>query len=354
MTKGIAQSQTDLDNISNLLTKNLPAYRRAYSDRTSWLMSCIAELSYLRFNPLFSGGSQKDYFLKSISKLVGENSQSALSKLISLVAYDSEQETVELSDNLTLLSLKLIETFDSNGTQAIIVANGDFVVLGFRGTEASSIKDIKTDARAITVACPSGGNIHSGFNDAYNEIGLDIQQRLDRDDLKDLPLFITGHSLGGALATIAAKKLTHPDAGIAACYTFGSPRVGDEHWLANFKTPVYRLVNAADCVTMLPPGDELITVLGWLVHWVPRIGRPIRAFLLKKVNGYMHVGDMRYMTNCTTPDDYSKVDLLFSVSLFRRIKGLVIKKLPWHKFLKDHSIETYRKKLLVIASRRNA
>ena len=354
MTTVIAESQIDIDNINNLLCKKLPDYRKAYSDRTSWLMSCIAELSYLRFNPLFSDGSHKDYFLKSIKKLVGQNRLSALSKLIDVVGYDPKKEAIDLGDNLTLLSLDLVETFDSNGTQAIIVANSDFAVLAFRGTEASSIRDIKADARAITVACPSGGRVHSGFNDAYNEVGLDIQQRLDKDDLKDLPLFITGHSLGGALATIAAKKVTHSGAGIAACYTFGSPRVGDEHWLANFKTPIYRLVNAADFVTMLPPGDELVTILSWFVHWIPRIGRPIRAFLLSKVNGYMHVGDMRYMTNCSTPDDYSKVELLYSVSLFRRIKGLFIKKLPWGKLLKDHSIKTYRKKLLVIASSRNA
>jgi predicted lipase len=201
-----------------------------------------------------------------------------------------------------LLSLKLVDTFDRNGTQVIIVANSEFSVLAFRGTEASSIRDIKADADAIAVACPSGGNIHSGFNDAYNEVALDIQRRLDKDDLKDLPLYITGHSLGGALATIAAKKMTHPLGGIAACYTFGSPRVGDEHWIANIKAPIYRLVNAADCVTMLPPGDETITVLGWLVQWLPNVGKPSRAFLLNKVSGYLHAGDMRYMTNCATAD----------------------------------------------------
>ena len=353
MTTVLAQSQTDIDEISNLLKKKLPAYRKAYSDRTSWLMACIAELSYLRFNPLFPDNSKKDYFLKAIKKLIDQNNQSALTKLIDLVSYDHEKEAADLAANLTLLSLRLVETFDSKGTQAIIVANSDFAVLAFRGTEASSIRDIRSDARAIAVACPSGGNIHSGFNDAYNEVALDIQNRLDGDDLKDLPLYITGHSLGGALATIAAKKMAHPLGGIAACYTFGSPRVGDEHWITNIKAPIYRLVNAADCVTMLPPGDETITVIGWLAQWIPYIGKPTRAFLLNKVSGYLHSGNMRYMNNCATTD-YSNVKLLYSVSLFRRIKGLVIKKLPWMKLLKDHSIKTYRKKLLVIASRRNA
>lgn len=353
MTTVLAQSKTDLDIINRLLKKNLPAYRKAYSDRTCWLMSCIAELSYLRFNPLFPDQSQKTNFLESIKKLTNENNKLALTKLIGLVGYDHTKETADLVDNLTLLSLELKETFDRNGTQAIIAANSDFAVLAFRGTEAGSIKDIKADARAIVVACPSGGNIHSWFNDAYNEVAIDIQNRLDEDDLKDLPLYITGHSLGGALATVATKKISHLRGGIAACYTFGSPRVGDERWVGNIKTPIYRLVNAADCVTMLPPGDETITVIGWLAQWVPYVGKPVRAFLLTKVNGYLHAGNMRYITNCTSTD-YSKVELLYSVNLFHRIKGLVTKKLPWVKLLKDHSISTYRKKLLIIASTRNA
>tara|TARA_B110000902_G_scaffold188138_1_gene212955 strand:- start:1489 stop:2550 length:1062 start_codon:yes stop_codon:yes gene_type:complete len=353
MTTVLAQSQADIDDISNLLKNKLPAYRKAYSDRTSWLMSCIAELSYLRFNPLFPDESQKDYFLKAIKKLTGQNSQSALTKLIDLVGYDHKKEAADLANNLTLLSLELIETFDSNGTQAIIVANSDFAVLAFRGTESTSIKDIKADISAITVTCPSGGKIHSGFNDAYNEVALDIQNRLDKDDLKELPLFITGHSLGGALATIAAKKMTHPLGGIAACYTFGSPRVGNERWIADFKTPIYRLVNAVDCVTMLPHGGELTPILSWLAKLIPYAGKSINAFLLTKVNGYLHAGNMRYMTNCVT-SDYSNVELLYSVSMLYRVQGLFAKTFAWKKLFADHSIKTYRKKLLVIASRRNA
>ena len=69
MTTVLAQSQTDIDEISNLLKNKLPAYRKAYSDRTSWLMACIAELAYLRFNPLFPDDSKKAYFLKAIKTI---------------------------------------------------------------------------------------------------------------------------------------------------------------------------------------------------------------------------------------------------------------------------------------------
>ena len=79
-------------------------------------MSCIAELSYLRFNPLFPDQSQKTNFLESIKKLTNENNKLALTKLIGLVGYDHTKETADLVDNLTLLSLELKETFDRNGT----------------------------------------------------------------------------------------------------------------------------------------------------------------------------------------------------------------------------------------------
>lgn len=352
MTELLAQSQADVDNIKTLLDKQLPSYRKAYSDRTSWLMACLAELAYIRFNPLFADQKNKAYFLDEIKKLIDAKRRSTLVTLIDALAYDPAKEEQELTTNLTLLSFDLIEKYDRNGTQAIIVSNKDMAILAFRGTEATSIKDIKADAKAVTTGCSSGGSIHSGFDAAYNEVGLDIQKRLNRDDLKNIPLYITGHSLGGALATIAAKKLTHPLGGVAACYTFGSPRVGDEIWGSTIKAPIYRIVNAADCVTMLPPSSELISILGWAVRLIPNVGKGIQSFILQRFNGYLHVGNMRYMTNCAK-DNYNDVKLLYSVSWWFRIWALWYKKLPFKKVLKDHSITTYRKKLLIIARNRN-
>lgn len=349
----LVQSQAERDEINVLLSKQLPTYRKAYSDRTSWLMSCIAQLSYIRFNPLFPEQKNKAFFVKAVKALVDEKRQSSLIKLIDVLAYDPEKEQQDLIDNLSLLSLELIEKYDRNGTQAIIVANSEMAILGFRGTEATSIKDIKADAKASITGCNSGGSIHSGFNDAYNEVGLAIQDRLNQDDLKAVPLYITGHSLGGALATIAAKKLTHPLGGVAACYTFGSPRVEDVVWGSTIKAPIYRLVNAADCVPMLPPSDELISIFGWLFRLVPNVGKDIHSFLLRHFKGYLHVGNMRYMTNCPTAD-YSKVKLLYSVSWFYRMISYIVKKSPFRKVLADHSIATYRKKLLIIARNRNS
>ncbi len=61
---------------------------------------------------------------------------------------------------------------------------------------------------------------------------------------------------------------------------------------------------------------------------------------------------MRYLTNCRG-GQYEDVQLLYSVSILFRVKGLIIKKLPWKKFLADHSISVYRRKLMVVAQVRN-
>ncbi len=347
----LANSESEATQIKDLLNKSIPSYRQAYSDRTAWIMSCMSELAYIRFNPLFSSDKQKDYFLENISKLVKDDSQSSLIKLLDIVTYDHNKEKKSLKHELSTLNLTLIQTFDSNGTQAILVSFNDALILAFRGTEATSIKDIKTDARGKTIACETGGKMHTGFKEAFDEVGYDIEEKLKEDEFKDRPLFVTGHSLGGALATVAAKKLSHKG-GLAGCYTFGSPRVGDEEWIENIKTPIYRLVNAADCVTMLPPSSETITVFGWLLQFIPWVGKPLRSLLLSNFGGYLHCGNMRYLTNCPE-GQYKDVKLLYSVSIFYRIKGLIIKKLPWKRLLGDHTISIYRKKLAIIARNRN-
>ena len=362
MTRIIANSTTR-DQVASLLDKSVPSYRQAYSDRTVWLMACLSELAYIRFNPLFSNSKQQAWFLRNLSKLVDDSlvegsKVSSLMKLVDTIAYDHEEERNKLEGELETIRLKLEGTFDRSGTQAILVSNDRFIALAFRGTEATSMEDIKTDLRAKTTQCETGGKIHIGFQEAFETVAEDIQEKINETQFLEKPLFITGHSLGGALATIAAKKLSH-NGGIAACYTFGSPRVGDDDWISDIKTPLYRLVNAADPVTLLPPGDVFISSVAWLSRAVSKIHVPLLSpaadFLrrwLSNYGGYLHGGNMRYLTNCPR-GSYDNVKLLYAVSFVYRAKRYFIKTVRWNKFLSDHSISIYRKKLMVVAGKRN-
>ncbi len=346
----IIRTMSEKQEVEDLLGKRLPNYRQAYSDRTAWLAACISELAYIRFNPIFKSTS-KTQFLKKLAELIEDKSVKSLQRLVDIAGYDEKEELEKLKSNASFLGLTLVKTFDSNGTQAILLENDEYLFLGFRGTETTSIKDIKADLKATTVACETGGKIHAGFNEAFNEVAIDIQNTLDEERYSHKPLFITGHSLGGALATVATKKF-HPKAGIAACYTFGAPRVGDDEWVCSIKSPIYRIVNAADPVTMLPPGAFTVNALAWGSGLIPHFGKGMRKLLLSKFGGYLHAGDMRYLTNCPM-HDFSKVKLLYAVSFFYRAKAFITQGVSFLKVPQDHSMSIYRNKLKIIASRRN-
>ena len=289
MTNMLASSQIDLNRVKGLLNKGgPPVYRKAYSDRTVWLMACLSELAYIKFNPSILDDKRKIFLQENILKSLNENKKTALLKWIDLLEYDHVEERKKLERELKTLGMDIIKTFDRNGTQATLISYGISVVLAFRGTESTSLKDIKADVDARTTQDETGGKIHTGFKEAFEEIYWDIREELNKDTLKDKPLFITGHSLGGALATIAAKKLSHKG-GIAACYTFGSPRVGDEEWIADIKTPVYRLVNATDCVTMLPPSGVVISTIGWIAGCLGPLGKLFKSWLSPNFGGYLQL-----------------------------------------------------------------
>lgn len=82
------------------------------------------------------------------------------------------------------------------------------------------------DAATIPASSSGGetlGPVHKGFNNAPLSVHTQIDELVEGDE--DLPLFITGHSLGGALAMLATWYMKGDR--LAACYTFGTLRVGD-------------------------------------------------------------------------------------------------------------------------------
>jgi hypothetical protein len=216
----------------------------------------------------------------------------------------------------------LIKTFYSKetDTQAFLAQSEDgYAVLAFRGTEVSKRQDLKIDVQALKVSVLEG-KIHSGFRIAYESVAEEIQKSVLK--LRDIPLYITGHSLGGALATVATQRLEHHlkiREMIAACYTFGSPRVGNSHYDIEFKSPIYRVVNTTDIVTVIP----LLAM------------------------GYVHIGDIRYL---------GKVDGEFRRGIPLLHRGYLFM-LTMFKFfgpvVGDHAIVEYRRKLEAIAQKRN-
>jgi len=103
--------------------------------------------------------------------------------------------------------------------------------------------------------------IHKYFWEAYNGLRGVRQKILEEASPyanSDCGIFITGHSLGGALASICAFDLSISgkfDKDRIMKYTFGEPRVGDPEWATDFDIYVphaYRVVHWEDVVPHLP------------------------------------------------------------------------------------------------------
>ncbi|MDX8347403.1 S8 family serine peptidase [Cognatiyoonia sp. IB215446] len=143
--------------------------------------------------------------------------------------------------------------FESSESQGIILENDRMMVIAFRGTDSTA--DWLGNLRIAPRFVPSlGGALHRGFLDAYDAVAPVVDAAVARAE--DRALWIAGHSLGGALAVIAA--LTHRDHKIAGIMTFGQPRLlGKRPARAifdRFGGRYRRFVNRDDIVTQVPPG----------------------------------------------------------------------------------------------------
>lgn len=269
---------------ANNLLLNPPIKRAAYSDRTAWVMASMAQLVYEKFE---NGGKARDLL---VEKLRGGG--------FDLLAEFNSPET---------------------DTQAFLVSNGDYAVLAFRGTEVTKNTDIKTDASAFKVSLVEG-RVHRGFSEAYKSVEPQVLEALKQ--VWGLPLYITGHSLGAALATVATQFLERDRIirdQIAACYTFGSPRVGNREYDRQFKSSIFRVVNTTDIVTVVP-------------------------LLLM---GYIHIGDVRFL-------DLGMGNIRRGIPILRRIFFFLLAIFRFFgPLVGDHAIAEYRRKLEAVAQDRN-
>jgi len=123
-------------------------------------------------------------------------------------------------------------------------------VLAFRGTE--NLGNCLTDASTQLVSRPPyPGLVHHGFAEAVEQV-WPVVCRLLGPPSEAPPLWVTGHSLGGAMATLASVRLTAEGYTVRAVYTYGSPRPGDRHFQRAYRLANYRFVNDNDLVPHLP------------------------------------------------------------------------------------------------------
>ena len=138
--------------------------------------------------------------------------------------------------------------------QAALIEHKDYLCLAFRGTDelADWLDNINAFARPALF-----GDFHRGFWQSVEDIWEPLWAAWEqRHAAQPRPLFLTGHSLGGAMATIAAARLIHLDQPFTSAYTFGQPRAMARETARVFNQECrgrfFRFHNNNDLVTRVP------------------------------------------------------------------------------------------------------
>ncbi len=340
------------------LVKAPPVKRAAYSDRTAWIM---AEISRLVYEPLPGEVSIKT-LVEEIKAAIGRGEvKDAVEALVKKAIEGGVSPDSPIEEELRGAGFELLEPFAVDGTEAFLArlkkhkGFDGMLVLAFRGTQPS-IRDVLTDIKADLVSAPGGGRVHRGFIEAFEKVRKPIASAVKKH--ASLPVYITGHSLGGALALIATRELGADSTG--ACYTFGGPRVADDTFFEQIKTPVYRVINAADGVPRVPFGYGLSVFLA-LIRLVPINGTlQISEWIRRNFLGYTHYGNSVFLSAVPNEQDengfgFKRLVVKKSPNIFWRAK-IVLPRLikTWFKAAaSDHAMQEYSQKLLAYAQRRN-
>lgn len=149
--------------------------------------------------------------------------------------------------------------------------------LFFRGTESRRDALTNLDVRRRTVGGECGALVHRGFLRQFQAIEEKLTEFLDRHQCRYSTLTCCGHSLGGALATIAAvyySTRSREEESMAAknveyrCHTFGCPRLGNRQFASLFQTCIegdkhWRVFDYEDPVPMIPASCRFHHVKGY-------------------------------------------------------------------------------------------
>jgi pimeloyl-ACP methyl ester carboxylesterase len=124
-------------------------------------------------------------------------------------------------------------------------------VLAFRRSDPVTLPNWVTDMVVRLVERGEyEGRVHLGFSSVLRRTWGKIEKLLE--EVGDKPLFLAGHSMGGALAVLTACRLAKMGRPPVAVYTYGAPRVGDATFCDGYALPTYRIVNRLDLVPEMP------------------------------------------------------------------------------------------------------
>lgn len=186
-----------------------------------------------------------------------------VAELLAAMSEESYQAPVDAEVSFQQMGFQQTKTFVDSSMIGYVASVDDVTVIVFRGTDNDV--DWIVNLNPSTVETPNGP-IHKGFYNAYQPLKPQIVKLLKNRNSKHL--WITGHSLGGALAVVCAYDLVENEGlKVDGLITFGQPMVARrqlaEHLDALLIGKYAHYVNGSDLVPRIPPSHSHFGSLVW-------------------------------------------------------------------------------------------
>jgi triacylglycerol lipase len=188
------------------------------------------------------------------------------------LSFDADEVTPPTAIDIEMEALQQSPAIEGNGSDQVSFGITDFVIkdipvgfvatrennayLVFRGTVTPREWIFDANIKMTPYRVPGWGNVSDGFQNIYNRSRDSFMKKLNALG-NDFELFITGHSLGGALSLLALPDVvnsTHFKKPIL--YNFACPRVGDDDFVKTYNAlpgqQTFRVVNTSDLATSIP------------------------------------------------------------------------------------------------------
>lgn len=195
-----------------------------------------------------------------INRTVEYDKETALSLAIACdLAYKDAAVVKNTVKNWGYQNIEFIEKKKGKDidTQCFVMSDDNDICIVFRGTD--KLKDWLTNFQTVYDPGPLDieSKVHEGFQDALFPSVIELTKCIDQFKTNHQKIWVTGHSLGGALCSLYAGMLIENGYPVYGIYTFASPRAGDNTFATKLNEavegPHYRVVNTADIVPHVPP-----------------------------------------------------------------------------------------------------
>ena len=200
-------------------------YQIRYLQNNSKPLDSLPSTNYLKEHPRINNGNFKFAFEKRLSHYFSSDS----------ITNHAEFYFIEkpVLDTFNFLGLKSIKGYDP---EIIVINHKDLILILFRGTDDVndnhfaewrgsdfSISKVKSDSIL------NGTKVHKGFWKSFDIVKMDLLHLLDSLSAKNKTIWISGHSLGGAMAILTGVYLEQSNYSITNIYTYAAPiALGDK------------------------------------------------------------------------------------------------------------------------------